>query len=541
MSAHRSALAGALALASAACGPLLVKTGVTRAQGSEVLEFLAMNPHRASLVVTRGDTTLAMVNADRAMPLASTVKALIAVEYAFQAAAETLDPDARVPLAELERFYVPRTDGGAHELWLEDARARGAIGRDGAVPFREVVRGMIRFSSNANAEWVLERVGPERVNARARVLDVRQRTPVYYAFASAQLIMRDPIDTATLRAIPDSVWIARAAAIHDSLAKDGTGRLRRSVNARNLSMARQRVWSDRLPSSTARDYARLARRIAERTHLPPPVQLLVEEALDAGATAPALDALGFKGGSTAWVLTAMTYIIRKDGTRSAYMVMFDDLSRKENRTLQNGLRTWNLLLDTDARFREQVGATARRLSARPTPAEPSADADRRGAPAGGPSSGDIAWALSIGERIRIDLWPAGPRRSLRRGAQPLVGRYAGHAGDTLLVVVSDETPPLRVPGGSVRAVFRDGSPARLRSAVRNAVTGAAFAAVTTPGLVVGRRRDGERVGSAVLTNAAVAAVIGAIDGAVRPDERWRPVPWVPGPSRERTTATPDRP
>ena len=280
-------LAAALAVVSAACGPLLVKTGVTRAQGSQVLEFLSANPHRASLVVMRGDTALALVNADRPMPLASTVKVLIAVEYAFQAAEGSVDPDARVPIAELERFYVPRTDGGAHEMWLKDARARNAIAHDGTVALREAVRGMIRFSSNANSEWVLDRLGPDRVNARARALDVRQPIPVYYAFASAQLIMRDPIDTSALRAIPDSVWLARAAAIHDSLANDGTGRLRLSANERNLSIARQRVWSDRLPSSTARDYARLAERIAGRRYFPQDVQSLIEESLDAHATARA--------------------------------------------------------------------------------------------------------------------------------------------------------------------------------------------------------------------------------------------------------------
>eukprot|EP01034_Spumella_vulgaris_P007163 gene7163-9124_t len=78
------------------------------------------------------------------MPLASTVKIILAIEYARQAAAGEIDADEVVPIAELEKFHVDNTDGGAHESWLAS------------------------FSSNANAEWLLDKLGSEKVEAELK-------------------------------------------------------------------------------------------------------------------------------------------------------------------------------------------------------------------------------------------------------------------------------------------------------------------------------------------------------------------------------------
>ena len=62
-------------------------TAVTRtvpSDGDPILAFLSAHPDKSSMQLVRNDTVLADFHADRTMPLASTVKIIIAIEYAEQ-------------------------------------------------------------------------------------------------------------------------------------------------------------------------------------------------------------------------------------------------------------------------------------------------------------------------------------------------------------------------------------------------------------------------------------------------------------------------
>jgi D-alanyl-D-alanine carboxypeptidase len=366
MSGHqvvRLLMCGALALAHTGCASLIIKSGIVRSQGDKALTFIAANPARAALFAMRGDTVLASWQADRAQPLASTAKVMIALTYAEDVAAGQIDSTERVSLHTLERFYLPGYDGGAHEQWVSDLRRERRNARLPArdtVPIGDVVRGMIRFSSNANAEWLLARLGVDRVNASATRHGIRHDVPLYFAFSSALLILRDTASVSTLRQLTTPAWIARAAAIHDSLAADSTGQLRRSLDASHAALVRQRVWSDRLPSSSAGDYARFADRVAARRTFDSATQRVLDDALNARARAAAVETIGFKGGSTVSVFTDMTYILMKDGSRTAYAVFFRDLTERESQQLQTQISFWNLLLATDPAFRAHVAALGRK-------------------------------------------------------------------------------------------------------------------------------------------------------------------------------------
>ena len=142
---------------------LLLFTAACQSQSPEsasdddpILAFLAAHPDKSSMRLVRNDTVLADFRADRVMPLASTVKIIIAIAYAEQAAAGAIDPDELIPLEELERFHVTNTDGGAHPAWLNAVSDQV---RGNRITIREIARGMINFSSNANTEWLSERLG----------------------------------------------------------------------------------------------------------------------------------------------------------------------------------------------------------------------------------------------------------------------------------------------------------------------------------------------------------------------------------------------
>lgn len=61
-------------------------------------------------------------------------------------------------LSDIERFYIDRTDGGAHTYWLEvnDFSEHATL--------LDVAKGMMQFSSNACTDYLIDLLGLEKIN-----------------------------------------------------------------------------------------------------------------------------------------------------------------------------------------------------------------------------------------------------------------------------------------------------------------------------------------------------------------------------------------
>ena len=73
-----------------------------------VMNHLKDNPQTTSLYVAENSVELITYQSDVVRPLASTVKILIAVEYAMQIDAGALNKDSSVSLDELNRYYIKK-------------------------------------------------------------------------------------------------------------------------------------------------------------------------------------------------------------------------------------------------------------------------------------------------------------------------------------------------------------------------------------------------------------------------------------------------
>ena len=69
-----------------------------------LLTFIGQNKTRSSLSLIVNDSLVGHVNENRMMPLASTAKILIAIEFAKQASYNLVDPGKKIALSELENF-----------------------------------------------------------------------------------------------------------------------------------------------------------------------------------------------------------------------------------------------------------------------------------------------------------------------------------------------------------------------------------------------------------------------------------------------------
>ena len=107
----------------------------------------------------------------------------------------------------------------------------------------EIVKGMIKFSSNANAEYLIARLGKENIESCIKNQGL-SHTPVY-PFVSSLIASANSPD------LTDADLILASWKIHDRL-KSGDNDLLQSFKIPGLSV--QKTWSDMLPASTTRDY-----------------------------------------------------------------------------------------------------------------------------------------------------------------------------------------------------------------------------------------------------------------------------------------------
>lgn len=90
----------------------LLKRLDSRKSAEHVLAFFKKNIDKTSLYLIHNDNVMIDYNSSSVMPLASTVKIIIAIAYAEGVHNHRIDEGLRIPLSDLQRFYVPGTDGG---------------------------------------------------------------------------------------------------------------------------------------------------------------------------------------------------------------------------------------------------------------------------------------------------------------------------------------------------------------------------------------------------------------------------------------------
>ncbi len=71
-----------------------------------LLDFIQQNKSRSSLLLKKNDTVIAALNENKLMPLASTVKIIVAIEFAKQASHHIFNENEKVSLNELDKYYI---------------------------------------------------------------------------------------------------------------------------------------------------------------------------------------------------------------------------------------------------------------------------------------------------------------------------------------------------------------------------------------------------------------------------------------------------
>ena len=326
-----------------------------------VIKHLKENPEASSLYFAENGVPVITYQSTITRPLASTVKILIAIEYAMQVEENKIQKDSKVSLDELNRFYIKNTDGGAHEAWLDAIKRDGGI-ENNEVSLHDVAKGMITYSSNANTEYLIHLLGIDAINERKTALGLAQHEDVYpivSALLISEFIEKDGMSEKELINALNEMSMEQYRTLAKSLSlKIQTGEINASETTFDRSPAVQRVWSDRLIGASANDYGKLLALISNdelpsvaaetmRDVMEWPIQLNKEN-LKRYAH------IGAKGGSTLFILNNAKYVESLKGDKYELVLLFDDLNFIKRLLLNNNWNSFESKLMSSADYRDKV-------------------------------------------------------------------------------------------------------------------------------------------------------------------------------------------
>jgi D-alanyl-D-alanine carboxypeptidase len=321
-----------------------------------IVDFIKENPDRIAISLSQNEKALAEHNETKMLPLASTLKLIIAIEYAYQVADGKLNPNQKRSVSKLEKYHYPGTDGGAHKAWLNNLE----LEKDSTFSLSEIAKGMIKYSSNANTEYLTELLGLENINQRIKLLDIDNHDSIYYLVSS--LFVRDFLfpEKSNIEAIKsikdlsDGEYRNACSEIHKKL-EDG---FFKNDTLNDFGLELQSVWSDRLPASTAKEYRQLMEKLNSKSVLPKEVHQHLDTILEFVMENPLnqewLKHSGSKGGSTASLLTKALYATDKEGNEINLSYFLSDLTAFETVQLQMSMNAFELAVLQDEEFRMQI-------------------------------------------------------------------------------------------------------------------------------------------------------------------------------------------
>lgn len=331
-----------------------------QAMADSFLHFLHTHKTNASVYITRNDTIITRLNEDKLMPLASTVKLMVAVEFAKQAGSHIIDEESYVPLAELNKYYIPFTDGGAHPNWLQYEKEKNHV-VDEKIKLIDVARGMMMFSSNANTEYLMDLLGFDNVKNNIQLFGFKYHTSIYPLVSSLFMYQnpRQMPETKIVKAIKkfsDEQYSRYIAQIHAQLKIDSFYKTR--FRPQDLTEEMLKLWSSRLTASTAKEYVQLARILNNRKFFNEyaygVLAQIVEFPMEHPDFLKTFKHYGAKSGSTSYVLAHVVYFTSKDDVKMEMAIFLNNLNPKEQQQAEKWLLAFEGKIITDPGFRQKL-------------------------------------------------------------------------------------------------------------------------------------------------------------------------------------------
>ncbi|OSX97960.1 serine hydrolase [Bacillus nitratireducens] len=300
----------------------------------------------SALLVKRNDKVVYSVNPDVVLPVASTMKLIVALEYTKQVTEGKIDPSSFVSINDVNRYYVPSTDGGAQDRWQNYLQKKEKI-TEGAVSLEEVAKGMVKFSSNANTEYLMEVLGLDNINRNLQSLALPAHQPLFPIVSSLYIpgylnkelhVPKYKIEK-KLKEMSQEQYREYAMIIHERLKKKGP--LLQKEIPLYLEERYDKIWSDRLPAASANDYMVLLQKANHQGGLTEAEEKvwanIVETDMSAKKYRKTFRHAGQKNGYTPWTVTKAVYAMDKRGNCTEIVFLANNLNEDDSAEIRKHL------------------------------------------------------------------------------------------------------------------------------------------------------------------------------------------------------------
>ena len=312
-----------------------------------------------SIIIERNDSQIISINPNIVLPLASTVKIVIAIEYARQVSNKIIDENTLVPKEELLKYFIEKTDGGAHKRWVQHFNDKDFYS------LKEITIGMIAFSSNANTEFLMDYLGLEAINNVLLNLRLNNHSTIFpivsslyipsYIGFKEQIIKKEEL-LKRLSSMSMDEYSKYSIIIHDHLKKNKYYEYMENIK---LDYEFQKIWSDRLPASSTIDYLKVMKMINIGKQFGQNMQKCIEEIMSYSLFTNEknrewIERGGFKGGSTLFVYTYASFTTDKKGNQTEIVFMANNLNPITSKRIQLNFNQFVLNTLTDESFRSKL-------------------------------------------------------------------------------------------------------------------------------------------------------------------------------------------
>jgi D-alanyl-D-alanine carboxypeptidase len=337
-----------------------VQAQLDPAKADSFFYFIKANPLRSSVYITQNDTAIARLNENKLMPLASTVTMLVAIEFAQQSTHEQINENTFVPVADVEKFYIPFIDSAAFNTWLDKAKAGNEI-KNGTIKLVDIARGMIMYGCYTNADYLMDLLGFDAVKDNIALLKLKQHTAIY-PFAGSLFTFHIPKKSSedkllkALSKYSDKKYSMEAYYNHLDLKNDSS--FKETFSPERFTPKLQKMWNENLPASTAKEYVAVAAVLNNREVLDEdaffPIAEVLEYPMEKKEFQKLYKHFGAKTGKTPFIFTRVIYFTLKNGTRMESAIFFNGLSPTEEKKLEDWQPAFEAQFLSDPVFRSKL-------------------------------------------------------------------------------------------------------------------------------------------------------------------------------------------
>ncbi len=326
-----------------------------------IVNQLLENPTSNALLLIKNGEVIIEQHADTQLPLASISKIVIGMVFAEQLAEGLVEPDQKISLPQLERFYV---DDENYQTWKKLGEEQGWINNN-QVALKYIAQGAIRFSANTNADFLMDYLGLDTINDWLQKQDLNTHEAIFPFNASALLCHNfedlpkrhflSKMDT-----ISSEAYYQQVLSIHERLRRGDKQLKQSSDQLKTQQQAYLKIWSDRFTKATAQDYARITQLLLNKEssgkELNEQLTFLFEEW--AFEENPGLDqqfsSIGYKGGSTDFLLNTVLYLEDKKGNQAQVILFLNELSPKKHMMISKLFNSFVFDLATNDEFADGI-------------------------------------------------------------------------------------------------------------------------------------------------------------------------------------------